>query len=52
MKKIMEELLGSGPWEYESKAGRVMIAAIVLISSIAWLVMIVKLTQLGRMVLG
>ncbi|MBP3409563.1 MAG: hypothetical protein J6M10_01065 [Clostridia bacterium] len=52
MKKIMEELLGSGPWEYESKAGRALIAAIVLISSITWLAAIVKLAQLGRMMLG
>ena len=52
MKKILVELLGKGPWQYDSRAGRVMITLIILISLIAWLALAARLLELGKAVLG
>ena len=52
MKKILTEIFGSGPWQYNSRAGRMLIWAILLINLIAWPVLLWKLAMLAKAVLG
>lgn len=52
MKKMLVEIFGSGPWQYDSRAGRVMIWAIILVNLIAWPVLLWNLTILAKAVLG
>lgn len=43
MKRLLAEIFGSGPWQYNSRVGRVMIAACILTGAIAWIALGVRL---------